>query len=164
MTTISFSFVRQINLCTVSCPLPLFVSSFHAVFLNYLFFFLFFTSVIAWYPVVFLVLGGLKYGSCSWGGSFSFRHSTAQPDQFDYGLWLGNYRHCGGRLQKEIQSISIYQRGSRLEESPSPRMFPFSLLIVGGIGLLEKQIRIAKTKINKNKNNIALPENSSTAR
>lgn len=72
----------------------------------------------------------------------------------------GDYRHCGGRLQK-IQSISIYQRGSCLEESPSPRMFPFSLLIVGGIDLVEKHTYHKSMK--KQNQKIALPGNSQTA-
>lgn len=82
-------------------------------------------------------------GAVHEGGSFSFRHSTAQPDQIRSGLCLGNDEATTGTAAAvfKIQSISKFQRGSCLEESPSTKMFPFSLLIVGGI---EKQTRITK--------------------
>lgn len=43
------------------------------------------------------------------GGSFSFRHSTAQPDQIRSGLCLGNDEATTGTAAAVFKKNSIYQ-------------------------------------------------------
>jgi hypothetical protein len=100
----------------------------------------FVTFVIAWYLVVFLVPGGLKIwdlfmreGVLAFGTQLHSRISSTRSVFWEQ---RGDYRHCGGRLQK-IQSVSIGAVSSRrIAFTKNVSVFT---LIVGSIGLLEKQ-------------------------
>lgn len=87
-------------------------------------------------------------GAVHEGGSFSFRHSTAQPDQIRSGLCLGNDEATTGNAaavsRKEFNLSVNVSAGPVSKNRLHQKMFPFSLLIVGDIGLVEKQTRITK--------------------
>lgn len=137
----------------------LFDSSFHAVFLNYLFFF--FYLVIAWYPVVFFwFAGGLKCWSCSFmkEGVLAFGTQLHSRIKFEAVCVLGTTRRLPALRRpssKKIQSISKCQRGSCFEESPPPKMFPFSTFNCRRYRSCRKANTYHKSIKNKNKNAFA---------
>lgn len=142
----------------------LFDSSFHAVFLNYLFFF--FYLVIAWYPVVFFwFAGGLKCWSCSFmkEGVLAFGTQLHSRIKFEAVCVLGTTRRLPAlrRPSSEKFNLSVnVSAGPVSKNRLHQKCFRFPLLIVGDIGLVEKQTHVSQ-KHKKQKQKTPLPEKQS---